>query len=343
MKKSFVFICILSLCSFLLSGCQSYNKFPQNINKYNIIASFNEESKVLTAEQNVKYVNSSNTTLNCVMFNLYPNVFSEGVKNSPVSLSSYTKAYPNGASYGNITIKEVMVNEVYSSFTIEGEDKTFLKIPLNKALYPDECVNIFISFEDVLPNVLHRYGYGENTYNFGNFYPIACVYNNGWECNPYTSNGDPFYSEVSNYDVKLTINSDFIIAHTGNQVKKEYIGKSTKYSISAQAVRDFAFVISKEFSIIAATYENVEVKYFYFNDENYKTSLQAGIDSIKTFNKLFGEYPYSTLHIVQSNFIHGGMEYPNLIYIQQCNKHFRVFKCDNTRNCSSMVVWSRRQ
>ena len=39
------------------------------------------------------------------------------------------------------------------------------------------------------------------------------------------------------------------------------------------------------------------------------------MDSLNTFNELFGEYPYSTLSVVKSNFVHGGMEYPNLVLI----------------------------
>ena len=43
--------------------------------------------------------------------------------------------------------------------------------------------------------------------------------------------------------------------------------------------------------------------------------MQVGVDALKTFNRLFGEYPYKTLSIVKTNFVHGGMEYPNLVYI----------------------------
>ena len=37
--------------------------------------------------------------------------------------------------------------------------------------------------------------------------------------------------------------------------------------------------------------------------------------AISTFNRIFGKYPYSTYSVVETNFVHGGMEYPNLVYI----------------------------
>ena len=36
---------------------------------------------------------------------------------------------------------------------------------------------------------------------------------------------------------------------------------------------------------------------------------------MQTFSKTFGQYPYHTLNIVQTDFLYGGMEYPNLVYI----------------------------
>ena len=57
------------------------------------------------------------------------------------------------------------------------------------------------------------------------------------------------------------------------------------------------------------------VKYYYYDEENPEEFLTASVDSLNTFNELFGEYPYSTLSVVKSNFVHGGMEYPNLVLI----------------------------
>ena len=315
MKKYFLFI-ILLFPLFFFCGCNDdlSKKSPANVT-YSMDLTFDEDNKMLYGTATIDYTNNLQTTLEELVFNLYPNAFDEGVKNPPVSLSQYNKAYPNGASYGNIEIVDVELNNVNQSYEIFGDDNTFLKVPVGE-LFPQESVNIKIQFCDKLPNVLHRYGYGQNTYNFANFYPILCVYDKGFVCQPYSSNGDPFFSDVANYNVNITIEQNLKLAASGNctETKNNNDGTLT-YNYQATNLRDFAFVLSSKFEMVSSTVNETVINYYYFDDENYEKNLQAGVDAIVTFNELFGEYPYNVLNIVKCDFIHGGMEFPNLIYI----------------------------
>ena len=85
--------------------------------------------------------------------------------------------------------------------------------------------------------------------------------------------------------------------------------------MNAKTVRDFAIVLSTKFEVLSNTVDDTLVTYYYYNDDNAQENLQTALDSVKTFNKLFGKYPYKTLNVVKTNFVHGGMEYPNLVYI----------------------------
>jgi len=183
---------------------------------------------------------------------------------------------------------------------------------------PEKSVDIQIEFNFTLPNCEHRFGYGENTINLANFYPIACVYENGnFSTNPYNANGDPFYSDVANYNVTIEVNKDYTLATSGEKLN-ETINESKKTaSYSAVVVRDFAIVASNKFEVISSKYKNTTIEYYYFNDESAEKSLQAGVDSIKTFSNLFGDFPYKNFSIVKTDFIYGGMEYPNLIMISE--------------------------
>lgn len=315
MKKFFVFF-ILFCPIFLFCGCGSNidNVEPSNIN-YTMDLSFDKNEKILYGNIDINYTNNLETSLTELVFNLYPNAFAEGVKNPPVSLSQYQKAYPNGASYGKIEIEDVVLNGTKQTYEIFGDDNTFLKIPVGE-LFPNEQVNIQIAFYDVLPNVLHRYGYGDSTYNFANFYPVLCVYDNGFVLQPYSSNGDPFYSDMANYDVNITIDNSLKIASSGECISKvDNDDNTSTYNYKSQNLRDFAFVLSEKFELASSKVDDITINYYYYEDENFEKNLQAGVDSIITFNELFGDYPYNVLNIVKCDFIHGGMEYPNLIYI----------------------------
>lgn len=323
-------VSIIALIIVLFSGCTSNTKsISENLTKYNLNLEFFDESKTLSGTESFVYINPTDTTLDYVMFHLYPNAFREGAKISPVSLTNEHKAYPNGKSYGKIDITEVKVSgmnctlklsdqdDVYNpNYQITGEDENILKINLPNELFPNEKVEIEIGFNITLPNVYHRFGYGEDTVNLGNFYPIACVYENGeFQTDLYHYNGDPFYSEMANYEVSICYPTTYKLATSG-QILETITGENNNTSkMTANSVRDFAMVLSEKFNVISNACDDTQVFYYYFSDPNPEKSLEIALKSVKTFNELIGKYPYSTLSVVEANFVHGGMEYPNLIYI----------------------------
>ena len=325
MKKSLknkisVFVVLVLIFSFsvILFGCKNNQIKSQskNLTNYSLNLTYDDSTKTLNGKQTVDYQNNLDTTLNKLEFHLYPNAFRKDAKFRPVSTANYNKAYPNGFSEGWIDISLVSVNGVNKEVLVAGSDNNMLVVNLDEELFPLDRVQVELEYNIKVPNCLHRFGYGDNTYNFGNFYPIVSVYENGkFREDNYGANGDPFYSEMSNYNVQLTYDNDFVLASSGEQIDTtESEGKKTT-KMTANVVRDFAFVLSKDFSVISKKAGKTTVFYYYFDDATSTKSLQAGVDSINTFNDLFGEYPYSTFSVVKADFIHGGMEYPNLVYI----------------------------
>ena len=307
------------LCVMFLFGCGNsnldINKQSKQLNTYQMDLTYTEEH-MLNGNETLTYTNRTDTTLSFLCFHLYPKAFSEGAVNKPVSTLNEKKAYPNGFSAGDIVINFAKVNGVDATFEYSGTDNNILKLFLGFDLEPLDKVTVLIDFTVQVPNVNHRFGYGENTVNLANFYPIVAVFENGeFILDPYNSNGDPFYSDMSNYEVKLTVPTEFVVSSTGEQtsaVKEESI---STYYLNAKTVRDFAIVLSTKFEVLSNTVDDTLVTYYYYNDDNAQENLQTALDSVKTFNKLFGKYPYKTLNVVKTNFGHGGMEYPNLVYI----------------------------
>ncbi len=314
MKKFLlIFLSFIFCLSFV--GCKN-NKPNATISTYLLDLTYEHENKCLIGEENLTYVNNYNDPLNELCFHLYANAFREGSKQNVVSLSNYTQAYPNGTSYGHIEIENVLLNDKNWEYEICGIDENILKISFDQPLYPNSTCNVKISFKVFLPNINHRFGYGENTVNFGNFYPIACVFENGeFMTKPYSSNGDPFYSQMSNYEVTIKYAEQLILASTGEVLSEEKEEGFKKTKILAKNVRDFAMVLSEKFEVLTKQVGNTKVMYYYYSDKQSQDSLETSCCALQTFTELIGEYPYSTLSVVEANFVHGGMEYPNLVYI----------------------------
>ena len=90
MKKFFLSILIIVI-SFVCICCENSDK--TQVNSYEITVVLNED---MTADCRLKlnYVNNVDN-LDYLLFNLYPNAFSNGVE-SPVYPEYYFEAYPNG-------------------------------------------------------------------------------------------------------------------------------------------------------------------------------------------------------------------------------------------------------
>lgn len=318
MKKFLVILLIFSFI-FPISACkkkENLNELSKDLTTYEINLNFEDKTQKITATQNVSYVNNTNSVLKTIKFHLYPQFFEEGATHTVVSQTKMNTAYPNGMSYAEFNIDRVQVNNVEKSVVYENEFDSILSVELNNSLLPEERTNIVIDFSFTLPNCHHRFGYGENTINLANFYPIICVFENGnFNTNGYNPNGDPFYSDMANYYVNINLEQQYIVAGTG--VKTDTILENNRKNVtfSANMVRDFALILSEKFKVVSEKFENTNIEYYYFNDTDPNISLKAGADSIKTFSELFGKYPYSTFSIVETDFVHGGMEYPNLVMI----------------------------
>lgn len=130
----------------------------------------------------------------------------------------------------------------------------------------------------------------------------------------YCPNGDPFYSEMANYDVTIKYPNDYALISTGVQsFAQDDAGAVCR--AEALAVRDFAFVLSTQYNVKTRECGDIVVNYFYYDDENSNHNLDVCCDALNTFNNMVGKYPYSVLNVCKTNFLQGGMEYPNLVYI----------------------------
>ena len=310
-----IFACVL-IFSFV--GFNSQNK-DARLTEYNLSLEYDNNLHILYGKEEVQYVNNSENMFTFVPFHLYPNAFREGAKNGVVSSNNVVEAYPNGGSYGEIQILGVCFeNGEKADYEICGEDQNILKIYLKEELFPDECVIFSITFQTTLANINHRLGFGENTINFGNFYPIACVYEEGkgFSLSLYHSNGDPFYSECANYKVNIVCDKDFEIASSGRQENMQIENNKKHASYAGDNIRDFCFVLGEKLTKQSCMSGDVEVNYYgYQNDDNLQECLKTCVDALNTFENMFGKYPYSQLSVVKSNFVHGGMEYPNIVLI----------------------------
>ncbi|WP_165000303.1 M1 family metallopeptidase [Anaerophilus nitritogenes] len=291
--------------------------YDKNITTYGIDIDFDPVERIITGNEKVKYTNQSNTTFNALYFHLYPNAFKKQ-DTVPFEKNEMDRAYPKGFEQGYIEIQDVQKNNEPLNHVVMGIGDTILKVNLKNSLEPGEKIELDIKFCVKIPPSYGRFGYGEHTVNIANWYPIVAVFDKkGWNLEPYHSIGDPFYSDVANYRVEVSTSNEYVFAHTGKCVKKEKVDGKIRWTLEAKCVRDFAMIASENYQSMDDEIDGVKIFSYYFDDTFGDLALSCAKDSIKIFSELYGKYPYKEFSVAASDFFIGGMEYPNLVFIDQ--------------------------
>jgi hypothetical protein len=293
---------------FLVAGAKTDGGFDiiavaENFGTITMDAVYDDTAHELSVMQKTEYFNKTDRKLDRVIFHIYANAYAENAAYPPVAKNETTNAYPNGLSFGGITIKKV----TGGTMKLTGDDNTVLSVGFIVPLSPNARREITIEYTVKLANIKHRLGWTDDFVNLGNFYPVPAVYDKGWKTHSYSSNGDPFYNDMYNFDITLNVPTDFVVAHSGERIS------ANRYR--AYAIRDFAFVLSKGFQKLSAELNNTTVNYYFTADDTPEIALQTAVKAFDYFSREFGPYPYPALTVVQTAFLHGGMEYGSLVYV----------------------------
>lgn len=321
MKKFFSSLFCVIFCVFIvgsLVGCSNseLDKVSKNLSSYAICAELDDENKQVSATETIVYYNNTGMELDYICLHLYPRAFRENAVVKPYTSLTVASCFPNGINFGDIVILKVKVNMETKDFELVGDDEDILKIDLGFKLKNKKSVQIEIEFNLIIPNATHRFGWFDENINLGNWYPIVCEFDGeNFDTSPYYSTGDPFYSELANYEVNFTYPAGYHLSSTG-EISQNDNGDKTTATIKAKAVRDFAMCLSKSAKELSEKVNKTEVFYVSNEDEeSAKNHLNLAVNAVEYFSDTFGKYPYSTLTIVKTPFVYGGMEYPNIVFI----------------------------
>ncbi|MFL5771505.1 MAG: M1 family metallopeptidase, partial [Flavisolibacter sp.] len=212
MKKLLFF-----LWTFILTTGISAQNWQQETD-YLIDVSLNDSSKTLDGFEKITYTNNSPDTLYFIWFHLWPNAY----KNDMTAFSDQLLENGNTAFYFSDRIQRGYINRL--DFRVDGmnakvedhpEHIDIIRVLLPKPLLPHEQVVISTPFHVQLPFNFSRGGYDGESFQISQWYPKPAVYDTkGWHEMPYLDQGE-FFSEFGNYDVRITVPENYVVAATG--------------------------------------------------------------------------------------------------------------------------------
>jgi hypothetical protein len=341
--KQFFFFCLTFFASNSL-----FAQYWQQAVDYTMDVSLDTESAVYTGSQKLVYTNNSPETLHKVFYHLYYNAFQPGsemavrLKNAAdkngrfkIDIDSLSPSQQGYLRVQNLTQDGVAVK------TVNAE--TILEVTLAKPLESGTSTTFELDFVGQVPDVIRRAGKNSSegvAFSMAQWYPKMAEYDlEGWNADPYT--GREFHGVWGDFDVKITLDKEFMVAASGYLQNADVIGKGysdrkkpkTKkgkitWHFIAPQVHDFTWAADPDY--IHDTYpgpNGVALHFFYKNDpeiiENWKKLQPHTAQMMEYFNTKIGEYPYKKYSVVQGG--DGGMEYAMLTLITGGRKYGSLF------------------
>jgi hypothetical protein len=252
----------------------------------------------LDVQQRIDYTNMTSETLPNLMLNVHPN---------------HTR--------GAFELHDIKVD-------LDGElvqpevfplDVT-LRVELPRPLKPDEHVALLMEYTLNLPKINPgeeftgaSFGYSKQAVSLGNWYPVMAPYreDKGWYALTYFFVGDPYVTEVADYDVSITTTDGVVIAGTGRET---HAGNQWRYQ--AEQARSFAFAASDKYLVSSAEVGDVTVHSYYFpaNEDAGQVALETAVQAMELFVELYGPYPFHDYRVTETEFA-GGLEFSGLTFL----------------------------
>ncbi|HCQ14316.1 M1 family metallopeptidase [Flavobacterium sp.] len=344
MKKT-VLIAILSF-GFNLGYSQSSTYWQQHVD-YKMEVSMDVKTYQYKGKQELIYTNNSQDTLRRVFYHLYNNAFQPG---SEMDMRLQTIKDPDGRMVNKVKvdgkeIKESRISKLQpnemgylhvSNFKQDGvaavakEVETILEVTLAKPLLPGKSTTFTLDFDGQVPIQIRRSGRNNKEgveLSMCQWYPKMAEFDfEGWHADPYIAR--EFHGVWGNFDVKLTIDKNYILGGTGylqngNEIGHNYQDTGVKVLIPkkqktltwhfvAPNVHDFTWAADKNYiHDVVNTDFGTTLHFLYKNNpkiiENWKIAQPKTVEIMRYFNSFVGKYPYKQYSVIQGG--DGGMEY----------------------------------
>lgn len=208
--------------------------------KYTMEINVEDAANRFRGKQKLEYWNNSPDTLKKVYYHLYWNAFQPGSMMDERSRRAGTLQKPGGAPDWDNRVRDRIAQlkpgeigyQKILSLKMNGRPQSFsvletiLEVKLDRPLVPGSKTVFDMEFEAQVPVQIRRSGRDNAEgvrFSMSQWYPKLCEYDRrGWHPTPYI--GREFYGVWGDFDVKISINSKYIIGATGYLQNPNQVG-----------------------------------------------------------------------------------------------------------------------
>lgn len=212
------------------------------------------------------------------------------------------------------------------------DDQTVISVTLPKPVGPGETIALDIDFDSVLPKITARTGYekdsdGNPFFMVAQWFPKIGVYEvpgqryvpadaptGSWNTHQFHANSE-FYANFGTYDVRMTVPQSYVVGASGIQTDEAVGDGSKTVTFRADDVHDFAWTAYEHYQVTEQTWRHVKIRALIRPEHagQAQRHIDAAVAALERYDDWVGEYPYTTLTLVDGIGGSNGMEYPTLI------------------------------
>lgn len=192
---------------------------------YDLEAELVPDSSYLFGKGTITYYNNSPDTIRNVVIQLLPDLFRKG---NSIDFNIGDFDLTDGMVLKNFKVNDSLLTE--NDLRRRFGTNLYLRLP--ESLAPDANFRLYLEWGFQIPKrATVRMGkYGKDTYFIGYWYPKIAVYDDvsGWDQENY-SGALEFYNDFGDYNMKITVPSDYTVWGTGELQNAQEVLPSSIY------------------------------------------------------------------------------------------------------------------
>jgi len=271
--------------------------------RYQIVGTVDPSKRTWQGTQTLIFTNQTGAALRTIYFRLYANLPDIGA---------------------SITLSNASINGNKTSVKYEA-NRFLARLDVSTPIAANASVTAVVNFTTTAANNGGTDVYGTlnsdgQTVALAMAYPLLAINTNGtWDTTVPDTTGDIITSAVAFYDVTVTAPRTYAVVGTGTALSTSTSGTNQTVRIVSGLQRDFALAVS-ELSSVNATVDGTKISVYYphGNRTGGQVTLTYASQALRTFNGLYGQYPYNELDIVTVDAgSFEGIELPGFVLIEQ--------------------------
>jgi len=296
---------------------------------YKLTAKLDPVLHLVHGEGTIRWRNTSVTGVRELWVHLYLNAFKNELSTFMREPVGQFRGTMPVREWGTIDVQKLVLEDAAlgaidlwpgAERTRAGDDdETDARVPLPREIAPGESIELEVAWDDKLPGVVERTGFGGSFHMVAQWFPkIARLEPDGrWAHFPMHRLAE-FYADFGTYDVTLDVPSAFSIGATGPVVEARLeAGRRIERHVQAD-VHDFAWTAYDRFDVRRERIGDVDVTVLFPKGKSTDAERELGVIrfALPHYQALYGSYPYRVLTLVHppdGAEEAGGMEYPTLI------------------------------